>query len=246
MKVEFGPIVSDARNAIGNLTKRFPRGSGPLETYQGGIVASRGIGGPYTKARVEPLNPKSPAQRDTRASIRAATLAWQTDLTDTQRLAWNFAALNHRSHAAIKGSGTICGFHLFCRLNCPLYRNSLPLLTSPPPHLAPLRADSLTILTNTSSPAALVVALSPAPPTGYLWQIFASPPQSPGRMYPWRSARLIAAIHHGDTLPADLTAAYTAAFGPPLAGTKLPVQASALNTIDGSLSLRLRTFSITA
>ena len=245
-KVELGPIVSSARNAIGNLTRRIPRGIGPLETYQGGIVFSYGIGGPYSKARTEPLNPKSAAQRDTRATIRAATLAWQTSLTDQLRAAWNLAAHDQKNHQAIKGTGTICGFMYFCRLNAPLIRNALAILTSPPPRLTPLQPDSLLILTNTSSPPALLVSLAPAPPANYLWQIFASPPQSPGRMYPWRSPRLIATVQHGDTIPLDLTTAYTDAFGPPLAHTKLPLQASTLHSTDGALSLRIRTASITA
>lgn len=245
MKIELGPLLSDARNAIGNLTKRIPKGVGPHETFQGGIIISRAVGGLYSRARMEPLNPNSIPQQAARATIRACTVAWQSSLTDLQRLAWNQAALSQKNNSAIKGSGTLAGFSLFCRLNAPLSRHAYSLLTDPPARLAPLYARSLSIVTNESAGPTLVIDLDPPPPANFIWQIFACPPQSPGRMSPWARPRLICAIEPADPLPVDITAPYTDAFGPPLTGTKLAVLASTLNTLDGSLSLRLRVASIT-
>lgn len=54
----------------------------------GGVTGSRNKGGQYLRARVNPVNPNSPAQQQSRAIFADANAAW-SGLTQEERTAWN-------------------------------------------------------------------------------------------------------------------------------------------------------------
>lgn len=54
----------------------------------GGVTGSRNKGGQYLRARVNPVNPNSPAQQQSRATFADANAAW-SGLTPEERTAWN-------------------------------------------------------------------------------------------------------------------------------------------------------------
>lgn len=66
----FSALVADARGSIG------------------GVVLSRGRGGPIARARVKPINPRSTLQAARRASVAYLMKYWSNTLTEQQRTDW--------------------------------------------------------------------------------------------------------------------------------------------------------------
>lgn len=70
-KILFGNIVADARGSIG------------------GVVYSRNTFGAYTRQKVTPVNPNTPAQTAQRARFANAANDWVQTLTEAQRQTWD-------------------------------------------------------------------------------------------------------------------------------------------------------------
>jgi hypothetical protein len=159
-------------------------------------------------------------------------------LTDAQREAWNAAAATYRSHPRQGQSGPLTGLHLFVRVNCKLALFGLePLDTPPPPPLFPELAPQDLVITNTASVIA-VRLVCPADP-GDNTVLRASPPQSAGRGT-CGEFRIIGVCPAPVAGSADITALYTACFGPPPVGRRIFLRASTMVTGFESLPLEFR------
>ena len=160
------------------------------------------------------------------------------ELTDAQRDAWNAAAATYRSHPRQGQSGPLTGLHLFIRVNCKLALFGLePLNTPPPPPVFPELAPQDLVITNTAGVIA-VKLVCPADP-GDNTVLRASPPQSPGRGT-CREFRVIGTCPAPAAGLADITALYTACFGPPPVGRRIFLRASTMLSGFESLPLEFR------
>ena len=128
--------------------------------------------------------------------------------------------------------------HLFVRVNCKLALFGLePLNTPPPPPVFPDLAPQDLFITNTAGVIA-VKLVCPADP-GVNTVLRASPPQSPG-VASCRSYRIIGICPAPVAGLADITALYTACFGPPPVGRRIFLRASTMVSGFESLPLEFR------
>jgi hypothetical protein len=199
------------------------------------VVVCVGRYGLVSRRRVIPANPRT--QRQTAVRWNFADQARRFGhLTDEQIAAWNAAAVTHRSHPRQGQSGPLTGLHLFVRVNCKLALFGLePLDTPPPPPVFPELAPQDLVITNTAGVIAVKLVCAADP--GNNTVLRASPPQSPGRgtCGEFRILGMCPAPVAGF---ADITALYTACFGPPPVGRRIFLRASTM--VSGFESLPLQ------
>jgi hypothetical protein len=188
-------------------------------------VVCAGRYGLVSRRRVIPINPRTQRQTEVRRHLAEQARRFG-ELTDAQRDAWNAAATTYRSHPRQGQSGPLTGLHLFIRVNCKLALFGLePLNTPPPPPVFPELAPQDLVITNTAGVIAVKLVF-PADP-GDNTVLRASPPQSPGRGT-CREFRVIGMCPAPVAAFADITALYTACFGPPPAGRRIFLRASTM------------------
>lgn len=112
--IKTAPIVSDLRGSIG------------------GVTFSRSRHGLTARRRVKPTRGASDSQSRARAAFSIATAYWRTDLTESDRLAWNAAATTLNLRNALGEPSNPSGFGLFMRINLPRMIGG-PALTDTPP-----------------------------------------------------------------------------------------------------------------
>ena len=112
--VQFGGGVLDMRGSIG------------------GQVFSRNRSANYIRARITPVNPRSPRQNVIRASIASLAQDWSTTLTQVQRDQWEVYAdaivRQNKLGAQIK----LTGFNMFIRSNSIRLQNTLTVIVTGP------------------------------------------------------------------------------------------------------------------
>jgi hypothetical protein len=200
-------------------------------------VVCAGRYGLVSRRRVIPINPRTQRQTEVRWNFADQARRFG-HLTNEQIAAWNAAAATYRSHPRQGQSGPLTGLHLFIRVNCKLALFGLePLNTPPPPPVFPELAPQDVVITNTAGVIAVKLAC-PADP-GDNTVLRASPPQSPGRGT-CREFRVIGMCPAPVAGFADITALYTACFGPPPAGRRIFLRASTMVSGFESLPLEFR------
>jgi hypothetical protein len=188
-------------------------------------VVFTGRYGPVSRCHVIPANPRTQRQTEVRRHLAEQARRFG-ELTDAQREAWNVAAATYRSHPRQGQSGPLTGLHLFIRVNCKLALFGLePLDTPPPPPVFPELAPQDLVITSTAGVIA-VKLVCPADP-GDNTVLRASPPQSPGRGT-CKEFRVIGMCPAPVAGLADITALYTACFGPPPVGRRIFLRASTM------------------
>jgi hypothetical protein len=193
--------------------------------------------GLVSRRRVIPINPRTQRQTDVRLHLAVQARRFG-ELTDAQRDAWNAEAATYRSHPRQGQSGPLTGLALFIRVNCKLALFGLePLNTPPPPPVFPELAPQDLVITNTAGVIA-VKLVCPADP-GDNTVLRASPPQSPGRGT-CEKFRVIGMCPAPVAGFADITALYTASFGPPPVGRRIFLRASTMVSGFESLPRQFR------
>jgi len=188
-------------------------------------VVCQGRYGLVSRLRVTPANPRTQRQTEVRQNFAYHARRFR-ELTDAQREEWNATAATYRSHPRQGQSGPLTGLHLFVRVNCKLALFGLePLNTPPPPPVFPELAPQDFVITNTAGVIA-VKLVCPADP-GANTVLRASPPQSPG-VAACRTFRIIGMCPSPVAGFADITALYTACFGPPPLGRRIFLRASTM------------------
>lgn len=243
-KVTLGPFVVDARNRIGNITKRTPTHTDPLGPFQGGVVFTRGRAGIFARSYIEPLYTNSTEQQFVRGVFAFCVNHWQTGLTDAQREAWNTYALTLYSDTRILPTRQLSGYQAFMRVNVLIGNWGEPLLDVPPTTNAVHELTSLSISTHTAAPQALKVSFSPAVSLGLHLNINATPQVSPGRLWCWAKSRFISDIQNGNLSPYDMTAEYTAQYGALVPGKRVGIIAYFVNPFNGAMSQKHRLSAI--
>jgi hypothetical protein len=200
-------------------------------------VVCAGRYGFVSRRHVIPTNPRTERQLEVRRHLAEQTRRFG-DLTDAQREAWNAAAATFRSHPRQGQSGPLTGHHLFIRVNCKLALFGLePLNTPPPPPVFPELAPQDLVITNTAGIIA-VKLVCPADPGGDT-VLRASPPKSAG-VGICREFRIIGMCPAPVDGLADITALYTACFGPPPVGRRIFLRASTMVSGFESLAREFR------
>jgi hypothetical protein len=227
MKIKFGAIITDGRNKIG------------------GQVVSKNKAGSYMKNKVTPTNPQTTAQSSKRGNVTSISQAW-SGLTDTQRAAWNAAAINYAKSDIFGDLRHPSGFNLFMWLNLNLLNVGESQISTPP---ASATVSSLTSLAVNTLTAAGVITLDFGPdpvPANHILVVQASGNMSPGRAFSMSYVRLIEIFAAAEASPADIATAWIAKYGSPLAGKKVWFRAFLVNTVNGSASAALNTSGIVA
>jgi len=113
-RVILGPIVSDARGK------------------QGGLVYSRNAAGHYIRAKVSPVQPRTPYQQAIRQAVTYCAQRWRNTLTVTQRAGWEAYA---RATPIIDRFGAkmvISGLAMYLRWNAEMRRQHDALVDTAP------------------------------------------------------------------------------------------------------------------
>ncbi len=191
----------------------------------GSAIVCAGRYGLVSRRYVIPANPRTRRQTEVRWNFADQARRFG-ELTDAQREAWNAAAATYRSHPRQGQTGPLTGLHLFVRVNCKLALFGLePLDTPPPPPVFPELAPQDLVITNSAGVIA-VKLVCPGDP-GDNTVLRASPPKSPG-VGICREFRVIGLCPAPVAGLADITALYTACFGPPPVGRRIFLRASTM------------------
>jgi hypothetical protein len=203
----------------------------------GSAIVCAGRYGLVSRRYVIPANPRTERQTEVRRHL-AEQVRRFGELTDAQREAWNEDAATYRSHPRQGQSGPLTGLALFVRVNCKLALFGLePLNTPPPPPEFPELAPQDLVIINTAGVIA-VKLVCPADP-GDNTVLRASPPQSAG-VGICREFRIIGTCPVPAAGLADITALYTASFGPPPVGRRIFLRASTMVSGFESLPRQFR------
>lgn len=179
----------------------------------GNVVASRGRGGAYIRAKVTPFNPQSTAQVTARANMTQASQGW-AGLTDNQRAQWDAAVDQWKSTDIFGDQMTPSGFNLYTQLNLNLLTIGSAMITTPPAKGAVASLTTLAAAQVHGGATTLTFTVTPAP-AGSKYIIEASEGMSAGRSFVKSQYRVIEVMAAGQTSPRTVTTVYNAKFGAP-------------------------------
>jgi len=201
------PIISQARASLGGAT----------------FSANRG--GNYVRARIAPVQPRSPAQQAARGQFSTVSGDWKT-LTAAQRAGWVAIAATVTLQDSLGNSYIPTGNQLFVGNNRNLLVNAEPVVSAAPgskPDFVNLSPFTLT--SSAGTPTMSVAPPTTAAPTGFVFEVAASSQQSPGVAFFSKSS-----YRYIETFPAtafaalNILAAYTARWGTLVAGQRVAIR----------------------
>jgi hypothetical protein len=210
----------------------------------GSIVASKGRGGNYFRARVVPFNPKSVAQVASRARLTTYTQGWSA-LSESDRSAWNAAVDQWKNTDVFGNSLTPSGHNLYVALNCNLALAGEAAITVPP---AVVAVPVLATLSATAVHAGAVIVTFTATPlaANTKWVFEATEAMSQGRSSAGSKYRVVKVIAAGQTSPQTITTEYNAKFGSPAAADlKVFFRVYGIDTASGRKGAPLTCIAIT-
>jgi len=198
--VKFGPGIVDARGSVA------------------GTTFSRNRFGGYTRARVKPVNPKSPRQVAIHTIMMFLAEQWrESPMTDVIRTAWQTYASSVNWKNKLGESVTLTGFNMFMQCNAARITAGGALITAAPTVLGLPPGDPAFAVSGSASSQELSVVFDPLFDWNIiddgLMSVYMGMPQSPSRNYfggPWRFSDAI----EGDTAspptsPQTMTAPFT-------------------------------------
>ena len=184
----------------------------------GPYVTARNKAGTYTRARVIPLNPQSPAQQNIRATLAAVASMWR-GLPQETREAW--AGVQKQVDASLSP------FNVFARVVCNLVLSGQDPATAAPvvPAFGILTMDGIAASV-AGTPLALTLTVTDlaTTTTGAKYKVEASAPCSAGRHVPGNAFKVIGYFNDAASITTGVAAAYAAEFGVPAAGTRMAVR----------------------
>lgn len=201
------PIISEASGTVG------------------GAVYAKNRGGNYIRARVVPVQPRTPAQVAVRAAFTSASKAWGT-LTDVARAGYTSLASSITLRDSIGNAFKPTGDQLFVSLSQTLTALGKPTVIVPPSGVdAVIALGTLTVVASVAGGTGGTNQLTVLVQTNTATQnilVRASGQVSAGRSFFGRSQyRQVSALLHPSAAAKDITAAYVAKFGALHLGQKL-------------------------
>lgn len=200
MKLKFGMIVTDGRGKLG------------------GHVLSKNRAGAYARTKVTPSNPQTVAQSSARALFGSISQGW-SDLTATQRDAWNTAVADWQKTDIFGDLRSPSGKALYQRLNNQAQSAGYPAVTSAPARLEMVSGVIASAVLDTNNGEVLLTGIFGG--AGARVMLFGSPVLSDGTTFVKNKLSLISAQ------PSDLFdngQAYTdfvSKFGAPAVGNNI-------------------------
>ncbi len=176
-----------------------------------GTVFSHNRFGRYTRNGSRPVNPNSERQVVVRAAFTSVASAWETDLTQLQRDAWDVYAANIPFTNKLGDEIFLTGFNHYVRSNTARLQASLTRVDAGPSVLSLPAQDPTIVVTASAAAQTLSVAfddtLSWLDESGGAMTVFGGLPQSPAHKFfggPWRFAD---SVDGDDTIPPTTPAA---------------------------------------
>lgn len=227
-KVQYGPIVSDARNK------------------QGGSVYSKARPGSYVRTKVSPVQPRTDAQRGVRASFTTISKLWPT-ISDAQREGWIAIAARYPYHDVFGNTRVLTGLQMFQKCNRVIMDCGYSPISDAPPNL---NVGSFGTLSVAYTPGATPVIECTLGDPGSIggddkWTYWATPPLSKGRAFVTGLLRRLGAESPGVGGPFDIGPTYKGRFGNPAAGLKIHILASLSRRTTGAVSVGVQTTVLT-
>jgi hypothetical protein len=204
------PILSDARNKMG------------------GTVWARNRSGTYSRAKVTPVQPRTPDQQANRSNFAALSAAWKS-LDQADIAAWNAASTSEVLHDSMGQAYSPSGFQLYMARNRNLTSAGYSTIDSPLPWYTGPQPGLLTALNATVVGGSLSMSFTITNGEfndNQTYIIQATPPLSPGINFIGRAIyRNIAAIECDEGTPDfDIATAYTTQFGTPATGKRVGIR----------------------
>ena len=227
--VTFGGLVSAARGSVGGMT------------------VSRNKGGAYLRARVAPINVKSPAQTLVRANFAANSKAWSGTLTPAQRASWTAFAQANPQINTLGASIIISGLAMYNKLNQVLAQIGGTQLLAPPVDLSVPALAAITGAISASGAGTVELQTdAQSVEAGAAYYVFATRPMAAGKTATTSDYRFVASVPAvAAAVVVDISAAYIALFGAIGEGASIGVQGGTVNTVSGAVTPALR-FNIQA
>ncbi len=222
----------------------FGGGIAEIRGSEAGTTWSRNRGGSYSRQRVTPINPQTPAQLAMRTRLSSLATQWGTILTEAQRTAWEEFAQSFPITDRLGQVIILSGIQMYIRLNNRLLAGNAPQLVDAPANQA---VTGLTQATNSFDlfTTAQVAWLPSGLETTERIQIEATPGISPGITFVKNRVRLIVSTANNPIPPTDYFAEWQARFGSlPFEGQKVVTMTRVLNTLNGALSNPFRSDTI--
>jgi len=220
MKIKFGSFIVDGRGKIG------------------GHVASKNRGGAYLRTKVSPINPQTTRQAAVRSQLTGYAQGFRS-LTASAIAAWNSAVANFTKTDIFGDIKQPSGINLYIKLNMNLEQvGGTPLTTPPLPGDVPA-VDSVSLVAD-SSPQTFTITFGPSPvPANTAFIIEATPGVSAGKSFVKSEYRQIGYLAAAATSPSASISDYTTVFGSLVAGQKVFVRLTPVNTATGQRGLAL-------
>lgn len=192
-KIKFGMMMTDARGKLG------------------GQVFSKNRGGAYVRTKVTPSNPRTLAQMESRNLLGQTSSAWN-GLTDAQRLSWNSAVPEWQRTDVFGDLKTPSGKNLFVELNKNLLQAGLATLDIAPDKEEIVGITATAVAVDATAGEVTLTGLASVP-TGFVLQVSATPPISPGISFVKNRFRVVDYVAAGAVDGEALYSAYTDKFG---------------------------------
>jgi hypothetical protein len=205
----------------------------------GGATASTNRGGNYFRARVAPIQPRTPAQQAVRAALSAFSSTWRT-LTAAQILGWNALASGVTLHDSLGNAYKPTGAQLFVECNVNLQNIGLPSITTPPASAPtiPYGGQPTLVYVGTGTKTLTITFPNSLPADAIAGLISATRGLSAGISYIGKSEYRIIGYAGGDELDTgyNILAPYTAKFGAPTTGSIVAVSTTIIDSATGFAS----------
>lgn len=229
--IALGSTVSDIRGSIA------------------GTTYSRNKGGAYARARVAPINRRTPAQTQVRANFAANSKAWSGTLTAAERAAWTAFASANPLVNVLGASIIVSGLAMYQKLNQVLAQIGSSPEPEPPPDLTVpgLAAATGTTIT-AATPVVQVNTDAQAVTANAAYYIFATPPLAAGKTPQTSEYRYIGNFDAtAAAVLIDITSDYVALYGGGGAvGNVIGIAVATVNTETGAVTPAVVFYGIVA
>lgn len=205
----------------------------PRSGSQAATTSSRNRFGQYTRSRVSPVQPRTPAQVQVRGYLAELSAGW-SQLTDAQRSAWNNWAAGSPRTDSLGQTVYQTGLQAFVGVNI-YHKLRGGDITQDPPTAGTPATPVLAAPVINDTPLFTVEMLFTLPDDNYL-AVYASPPVSPGITFN-RDFRYLGMFDKpSPSGPVVLTSAYVAKFGSLPLGKKVFLRAMVFDSIGSRIS----------
>lgn len=178
----------------------------------GGLTAAHNSGGMYFRARGLVTNPNSPAQVLARAALAQLANAWNQDLSQAQRDAWNLYAANTPLTNSLGDPHNVSGMAMYVRSNTARLYAGEARIDDGPTIFTLGGAAQFSIVADETSQTYTATLIAAAGPTVEFVQLQVGLPQNAGRLF-FKGPYRITALNAPGSFPLTATPVFPIAEG---------------------------------